>query len=599
MDRQIVYPGAIPLETDILNTNRNVLTGIGALIQDLFGTNTIFSGLGCVATSPASMSVTINPGRVYSLQYRDPVSYSSLGQDVTNQIMKQGILLAAQSLACAAPLTSGFSQNYLVSAAFIEADVNPVVLPYYNASNPQQAFSGPPVGGVSSGTAQNTTRQDTVALTLTPGIAAATGTQTTPATPVGTTPLWVVTVAYGQTTITAANISAVAGSPFVPTGGYLAAVGERFNSVQNVSASSTLTTAALGALVNITATGTTQTLPPAASCPNGTSVSLAYMQSSGSATVARNGTDTLSFGQGNSASSLTLSPGEEVQFVSNGANGWVSAGQTLSTGVTPPALDNSTKLQTSAGANAIGPVVGTVRNLFASISTSASSATFTADEVIVESALGGAPLRLANVTQTINISTVGAGGMDTGSPPVTGYVGIYLIYNPATNTRALLATNATTVKPTSVYSGASMPSGYTASALIAIWPTTTSLLYAGAVVDRYYHYDGNIVVYNASGSVAAFTAVSVSSGVPLGARYCSAVITGSCTSTDAGCLNGVAGSAGGIGQKQWNFVTAGASTSEGITVENIPLITAQTLYLSCNTNSGTPGLSLAITGFSF
>jgi hypothetical protein len=347
MDRQIVYPGAIPLETDILNTNRNVLTGIGALIQDLFGTNTIFSGLGCVATSPASMSVTINPGRVYSLQFRDPVAYSSLGQDVTNQIMKQGILLAAQTLACPAPLTSGFSQNYLVSAAFVEADINPVVLPYYNASNPQQAFSGPPVGGVSSGTAQNTTRQDTVALTLTPGIAAATGTQTTPATPVGTTPLWVVTVTFGQTTITAANISAVAGSPFVPTGGYLAAVGERFNSIQNVSTSSTLTTAALGALVNITATGTTQTLPLAASCPNGTCVSLAYMQASGSATVTRNGTDSLAFGQGNSASSLTLSPGEEVQFVSNGANGWTSAGQTLSTGVTPPPGDSSQKLVTT------------------------------------------------------------------------------------------------------------------------------------------------------------------------------------------------------------------------------------------------------------
>jgi hypothetical protein len=125
-------------------------------------------------------------------------------------------------------------------------------------------------------------------------------------------------------------------------------VGERYSGVLNVAATSALTTAALGALVNITATGTTQTLPAAASCPQGTSVTLVYMQSKGSATVNPNGTDTLQFGQGNSTNSLTLNPGEGCQCVSNGVNGWVSAGQTLSTGVTPQQFDNSTKLATTA-----------------------------------------------------------------------------------------------------------------------------------------------------------------------------------------------------------------------------------------------------------
>jgi hypothetical protein len=338
----------VPLETDILNTNRNVLTGLGALIQDLFGTNTVFSGLGCVPTIPASLNVTINPGRVYELALRDPTAYSSLGTDTVNQIMKQGILLTAQVLSLSAPASAGFSQNYLVSANFIEQDINPVVLPYYNAANPAQAFSGPPVGGVSSGTAQNTTRQDTVVLTLTPGIAATTGTQATPATPTGTTPLWVITVANGQTTIVAANIAPVAGSPMVPMGGYLAAIGERFSSIITAAASQTLTVAALGALVNITSTGTTQTLPAASACTNGTTINLSYMQASGSATVARNGTDTFAYGQGSSATSLTLNPGEEVQFVSNGVNGWTSAGQTLSTGVTQPLGTNTTQLATMA-----------------------------------------------------------------------------------------------------------------------------------------------------------------------------------------------------------------------------------------------------------
>ena len=348
MDRQIVYAGQTPLETDLLNTNRYAYTALGMLIQDMLGTNTVFSGLACVPTSPAGMTVNVNPGRVYSLQQRDPTAYSSLGQDTTNQIMKQGVLLSATNFSCPAPATSGYSINYLISASFVEQDTNAVVLPYYNSNNPQQAFSGPPVNGQSSGTAQNTTRQDTIQLTLTPGVAATTGSQQTPATPTGQTPLWVVTVAYGQSTITASSISAVAGSPFAPTGGYFQAVGERYSSIINASANQTLTTAALGALVNVTSTGTTQTLPSASNCPNGTSITVVYMQSSGSAVVARNGADTLTFGQGSSASSITLSPGEEVQFVSNGVNGWVSAGQTLSTGVTPPQFDNSTKLATTA-----------------------------------------------------------------------------------------------------------------------------------------------------------------------------------------------------------------------------------------------------------
>ncbi|HDR9003064.1 TPA: hypothetical protein QDA99_006573 [Burkholderia vietnamiensis] len=355
MDRQIVYAGQIPLETDLLNTNRNAYTALGMLIQDMFGTSTVFSGLGCVPTSPAGMTVNVNPGRVYSLQQRDPAAYSSLGQDTTNQIMKQGVLLSATNFSCPAPATSGYSVNYLISASFLEQDTNAVVLPYYNSTNPSQAFSGPPVNGQSSGTAQNTTRQDTIQLTLTAGVAATTGSQQTPATPTGQIPLWVITVSYGQSSITASSISAVSGSPFAPTGGYFQAVGERYSSIINATSTQTLTTAALGALVNITATGTTQTLPPASACPNGTSITLVYMQSSGSATVTRNGTDALSFGQGSSANSITLSPGEEVQFVSNGANGWVSAGQTLSTGVTPPQFDSSAKLATTAFVKGVGP----------------------------------------------------------------------------------------------------------------------------------------------------------------------------------------------------------------------------------------------------
>ena len=344
MDRQIVYSGQVPQTTDLLNTNRQTMIALAKLCADLFGTSTVVSGLGCVPTTPASMSVTINPGQIYQLANVDGTAYSALPADTTHSLLKQGILMDAQSFILSAPATAGYSQNYLIQVAYLESDINNVVLPYYNSANPSQAFNGP--GG--SGNAQPTTRAGQVLLQLVAGTAAATGTQTTPAVTAGYVGLAIITVANGQSTITAANITAYPNAPTAPTGGFLAAIGERYSSIQNVAVSSTLTTAALGALVNVTATGQTITLPPAANCPNGTSICVTYMQASGSTTVTRNGADTLAFGQGSSANSLTLNPGEAVQFVSNGVNGWVSAGQTLTTGVTPAQFDNSTKLATTA-----------------------------------------------------------------------------------------------------------------------------------------------------------------------------------------------------------------------------------------------------------
>lgn len=350
MDRQIVYSGQVPQTTDLLNTNRQTMIALAKLCADLFGTSTVISGLGCVPTTPASMSVTVNPGQIYQLANVDGTPYSALPQDAAHSLLKQGILMDAQSFVLAAPATSGYSQNYLIQAAYLESDVNNVVLPYYNSANPSQAFNGP--GG--SGNAQPTTRAGQVSLQLVAGTAAATGTQTTPAVTAGYVGLAVVTVANGQSTITNASIVPYPNAPTAPTGGFLAAIGERYSSIQNVAISSTLSTAALGALVNVTATGQTVTLPPASNCPNGTSICVTYMQASGSTTVTRNGTDTLAFGQGSSANSLTLNPGEAVQFVSNGVNGWVSAGQTLTTGATPTQFDSSTKLATTAFVQRMG-----------------------------------------------------------------------------------------------------------------------------------------------------------------------------------------------------------------------------------------------------
>ena len=213
MDRQIVYSGQVPQTTDLLNTNRQTMIALAKLCADLFGTSTVVSGLGCVPTTPASMSVTINPGQIYQLANVDGTAYSALPADTAHSLLKQGILMDAQSFILSAPATAGYSQNYLIQAAYLENDINNVVLPYYNSANPSQAFNGP--GG--SGNAQPTTRAGQVSLQLVAGTAAATGTQTTPAVTAGYVGLAIITVANGQSTITAANIAPAANAPVLPT----------------------------------------------------------------------------------------------------------------------------------------------------------------------------------------------------------------------------------------------------------------------------------------------------------------------------------------------------------------------------------------------
>lgn len=219
MDRPIIYPGQVPLETDLLRTNRFAMTALAMLTQDVFGTTTQAAGFTCIPTGPASMAVQVTPGRLYSLQNLDGTAYSSLAADTTHQIVKQGILLDAVTLACAAPTTAGNSINYLIEATYQDTDSTLVTLPYYNSSNPTQAFSGPN----NSGTPQATLRAGSVTVQAKAGISATTGSQTTPGPDAGFVGLFVVTVAFGATTVVAGNIAQASAAPFLPTPPYVGA----------------------------------------------------------------------------------------------------------------------------------------------------------------------------------------------------------------------------------------------------------------------------------------------------------------------------------------------------------------------------------------
>ncbi len=220
LDRQIVYPGAIPLETDLLNTNRFTMIAIAKLAASVMGSNTYLNGLTCTASSPASMVINIAPGEIYSLQNIDSTAYSSLPADTAHSILKQGILLSATSFTLAAPSTAGQSINYLIQVAFQDVDSGATVLPYYNASNPSQAYSGPN----NSGIAQNTIRSGVCSVSVKTGVSATTGSQVTPSPDAGYVGAYVVTVNQGQTTITSTSINLAANAPFLPKNGLVSGI---------------------------------------------------------------------------------------------------------------------------------------------------------------------------------------------------------------------------------------------------------------------------------------------------------------------------------------------------------------------------------------
>ena len=210
MDRMIVYPGAIPLDTDLLNVQRGTMKGLGFLAQACLGGGPIVDGLACQPTVPSSMQVSVGPGSITVSSQVDSSSFGTLPPDTSN-LVKMGINTGNSVFTLTAPAGSGQSINYMIEASFLEADAVPVVLPYYNAANPAQGLAGQG----NDGTAQNTQRLETVALQLKAGAAANTGTQATPAADAGWVAIAVITVNAGQSTVETTNIPVPSTAPFL------------------------------------------------------------------------------------------------------------------------------------------------------------------------------------------------------------------------------------------------------------------------------------------------------------------------------------------------------------------------------------------------
>lgn len=239
-------------------------------------------------------------------------------------------------------------------------------------------------------------------------------------------------------------------------------------------------------------------------------------------------------------------------------------------------------------------VVGTARNVSMSVAAASASGTLTADEIIVETALGGLTYRLASVNKTINLATAGAGGMDTSSAPASSFVGIYAIYNPTTGASALLGVSANGVKLPEVYGGANMPAGYTASALLTVVPTNASSLISPCVVmDRSVDIASSGLL--STSAVAASPTIINNLAVPINAKTCSGFMQiGS--SAAASVSFSLCSSAAGTNQ-QVIALTLNASGSIAAPFNKLKLTVGQRAYYLGSSSAGTPTFSAQVSSY--
>ncbi|GMG89678.1 hypothetical protein Cmtc_08980 [Cupriavidus sp. TKC] len=264
----------------------------------------------------------------------------------------------------------------------------------------------------------------------------------------------------------------------------------------------------------------------------------------------------------------------------------------------PESIAPATQSQHAPQMGQVAGVVGSARNVAMNVTAASASATLTADEIVVETALGGVRYCLPIFSKTINLATTGAGGMDTGSAPTSGYVALYAIYNPTTAASALLAVNATSAAAPNVYGGANMPGGYTASALVSVWPTNASKQFiVGAQQDRLVFF-GFTSALTTSTQQASATSASIAAVVPANARQVQgySVITANAAANLFFSVSGSSASVGGMqASVSTNQVNAGISSP----FSNIPLVTPQTLFYTATASAGTMSFSIVVSGYSF
>lgn len=237
-------------------------------------------------------------------------------------------------------------------------------------------------------------------------------------------------------------------------------------------------------------------------------------------------------------------------------------------------------------------VVGDMREMRGAVSGGIFSVVL--NEIGVKTAIGGVGHIVSGISGlTFNPANVGVGGMDTGTAPASGYVAVYVIYNPTTETAALLGQAEVNPIQPSTYTGANMPGGYTLSALCSILPTTSgSALVAATQRGRTVTVPA-VVVLSTSTLQPVYAAIPVSVAIPLSACRVAGYGTIGNSTVGATTVLHIASSATPTGENQIASAAAHAGRFD------VLISDAQQIFWANNVSGGTPSQSIAISEYEF
>lgn len=372
----------------------------------------------------------------------------------------------------------------------------------------------------------------------------------------------------------------------LPTTAFVQRALGNFSGVQIYGASQVITAAQAGELIEFNgAAASTFTLPNPSTVVVGGSYTINNYGTANLTVTTTGGTATFNPWTG-TPTSIVILPGQSVEVAADGTYYVITS---VSGNIATPAQnDNTNKPATTQFVmQQLTGLVGAVRNGYMSIPAQSATATFSADQVVVATALNGVEYLIPNYSKTINLAVTGVGGMDTGAAPNSGFVALYAIYNPVTGASSILATNTTTTLAPSVYGGANMPAGYTASALLSVWPTSSAGLFlVGIQVDRsIFGVGGQAVSSTTQIANTSIASVSIASLVPKNAKTVAGALQINAASGSQNTqVNIYSFSNGGV-----SFQAAGYQAGQGqISSQFVgfPLGAPQQIWWSCNTSTG-------------
>lgn len=363
-----------------------------------------------------------------------------------------------------------------------------------------------------------------------------------------------------------------------------------------VASTTTVNGHALSSNVVVSASDLTTGTLPAAQLPNPTASTLGGVQSI--AAVSNNFLTSIS----------TSGVPTQAQPSFTNISGTVASAQlpTATTSTLGAVEIDGTSIKIAAGV--ISSTQGLVResvNLQGNAASAAATAAWTADEIIVETTLGGAPLKLTNTNSlSFNGGGTGANGMDTGAMPTSGNLYIYIIYNP--NTTAVRTLGTIAGSGSSIYGGANMPSGFTYSALLWSGVTNSSA--------QFYQWQqwGNKVgqapatALSAHAGVTSFTSANLQTtpAAPANAHTVSGYISQSQTTATAQQLVIASTGGGSVGlnnQYGTSYTSTGTLTGNTtyLNFDDVALVSGSSNIAYQTGNTTAASTSIFITGYTF